>query len=160
MTVLNGQKANQTQFNSSFMSREEDTSTVGKVVLENSGSSTVSDAQLQINKNTRQSSSTESIAASGTVSTNTEKLDQVRPVQGDGAAVTTSGTPFGNSGGWPTGTIIRLVGKSDSNTVKIEHNDSDYGAMLNGDATLKKFFILELMWDNNALRWIERIRNF
>lgn len=160
MTVKNGQRANETNFNTSFMSREEDTSTIGKLGLEEANSSTISDAQLEINKNMRKGFSTESISASGTVQTNTENMDQVRRVQGDGAAVTLSSTPFGGAGGWPTGTIVRVIGQSDTNTVTIEHSDEDYGAMLNGNATLKQFFILELMWDNDALRWIERVRNF
>jgi hypothetical protein len=52
MTVKNGELADQTTFNTSFMSREEDTNTVGVVTLENAGSATIADAQQTINDNT------------------------------------------------------------------------------------------------------------
>lgn len=49
MTVANGDDANQTEFNTSFMSREEDTSTVGKVGLLEPGSTSMNDAQQLLN---------------------------------------------------------------------------------------------------------------
>lgn len=49
MSVSNGEIANQTTFNDAFMSRDSDTSTVGKVDLLNTGSATITDVQLVIN---------------------------------------------------------------------------------------------------------------
>lgn len=49
MSVTNGQKANQTTFNNAFMSRTVDTSTVGKLALNNSGSANIADAQKNLN---------------------------------------------------------------------------------------------------------------
>lgn len=50
MSVTNGQKANQTTFNNAFMSRTVDTSTTGKVALNNATTATIADAQKAINQ--------------------------------------------------------------------------------------------------------------
>lgn len=50
MTLVNGQLANQGTFNNAFVSRTTDTSTQGKVTLENSGSNTINDIQLYTNE--------------------------------------------------------------------------------------------------------------
>ena len=49
MTVQNGDLANQTEFNTSFMSREDDTSTVGKVDLLQADTTSIPDVQNFIN---------------------------------------------------------------------------------------------------------------
>ena len=53
MAVVNGQQANQTTFNTAFMSRTQDTSTVGKVDLENTdvaSGANIDNAQRELNK--------------------------------------------------------------------------------------------------------------
>lgn len=50
MTLVNGQLANQGTFNNAFVSRTTDTSTQGKVTLENAGSNTINDIQLYTNE--------------------------------------------------------------------------------------------------------------
>lgn len=52
MSVSNGQAGNASTFNNAFMSRTKDTSTTGKVALENSDTPAIADAQAQINQNT------------------------------------------------------------------------------------------------------------
>lgn len=49
MSVSNGQSANQTTFNNAFMSRTTDTSTTGKIDLEDSGSDSITDLQQVVN---------------------------------------------------------------------------------------------------------------
>lgn len=49
MGVANGDAANQVEFNSSFMSRETDTSTVGKIDLNNPSTASVTDIQKSLN---------------------------------------------------------------------------------------------------------------
>ena len=101
----------------------------------------------------------ENISASGTITSLTSGV-QYRPIQGAGGAVTTSGTPFGTSLEWQTGTTVILRGLSDTNTVTIANNDATDGVILNGDATLLEHYVLELVYDATAERWVERGRNF
>lgn len=101
----------------------------------------------------------ENISAGGEISSAVSGT-QYRPVAGTPGAVTASTTPFGTAISWVTGAIIVLRGTSDSLTVTIPHNDAAGGALLNGVATLEKDFILELVYDLAANRWIEKGRNF
>lgn len=100
----------------------------------------------------------ENIGAGGTITSLNQGI-QYRPVGGDGAARTASSTPFGTGGQWQTGTTIVLRGISNTNTLTIEHNDAQYGAILNGNQTLGLNDILELVYDADTERWIERGRN-
>ena len=102
---------------------------------------------------------TENISASGTITALTSG-QQYRPIAGDAGAQTASTTPFGTGADWETGTHIILRGTSNTNTVTIPHNDAANGALLNGAAVLQKDYILELIYDSTAGRWIERGRNF
>ncbi len=103
---------------------------------------------------------TESISSGGTISSATNKGFQLRRVQGNAGAQTASTTPFGSGGGWYDGTVIRLIGKHDTNTLTIVHNDAAKGAILNGDATLLSGYVLELQYLNTEDRWYEISRNF
>ena len=101
----------------------------------------------------------ENISASGTVSLSTTVMLQYRRITGNGAAVTASSTPLGTSD--PTdGTIVRLVGQSNTNTVTFTNNDAGSGFILNGPATLGQYNVLEMQYDSTADRWIEISRNF
>lgn len=98
---------------------------------------------------------TQSVGSGGTITSTTADGFQMRRVQGSGGAQTTSTTPFGADPGWTDGTVIRLVGQSDSNTLTVPHNDATDGAILNGDAILGAFAVLTLQWDDTAARWFE-----
>lgn len=98
------------------------------------------------------------VGAGGTINSLNQGI-QYRPVGGDGAARTASSTPFGTGGLWQTGTVIILRGTSNTNTLTIEHNDAQYGAILNGNQTLGLNDMLELVYDATTERWIERGRN-
>lgn len=100
----------------------------------------------------------ESISASGTI-TLLSAGNQMLRVVGDGGAVTASTTPFGTTP--PSdGTIIYLMGTSDTNTVTVTFNDSADGLYINGDAVLGKYHVLTLIYEENADRYIEISRNF
>ena len=103
--------------------------------------------------------SNENISASGSVTSSTTVGQQVRRVTGNGAAVTLSTTPFGSGGGWSHGLVIRLLGQSSTNTVKVVHNDAAKGAILNGDCDLGQHDVIELQYDSTADRWIEIARS-
>jgi len=101
----------------------------------------------------------ENISASGSITSSTSVQMQMRRITGNGAAVTTSTTPFGAGGGWTDGTIIKLIGGSLSNTVTVPHNDAAKGAILNGACELALYDSLELQYDSTADRWIETTRS-
>lgn len=103
---------------------------------------------------------TEDVAEGASITSSTSVSFQFRRVQGDSTPVTADTTPFGLAQGWTDGTIIRLVGQSDTNTVTIVNSDETDGAILNGTATLYKNNVLELQYDALADRWLETFRNF
>jgi hypothetical protein len=100
----------------------------------------------------------ELIDASGEISSEGQIGFQKRVVAGDAAAVTTSLTPFGNSG-WDNGTVITLYGSDAVNTVTIPFNDNDYGCCINGQMVLGDSQSITLQWDEPKLRWLEIGRN-
>jgi|GEM_PF-6448567 len=73
---------------------------------------------------------TQSITASGTITLDSAK-NQLLQVQGDGAAVSTSITPFGTTPP-SNGTEITVMGMHATNTVKLTYNDNDNGILMNG----------------------------
>lgn len=104
-------------------------------------------------------SSNENIGVGGTVTISLTNGLQYRIITGNGAAVTASTTPFGSSA--PTaGVVIRLRGGSDTNTVTITNNNAAKGCIMNGNAILGLYDIIEFQYDSTADRWIEVSRNF
>lgn len=102
--------------------------------------------------------STQSVGSGGTINSLNQGT-QYRPVAGSGGAQTASTTPFGTGGLWATGTKIILRGTDGTNTLTIQHNDAQYGAILNGNMTLGLNDILELIYDATSERWVETGRN-
>tara|TARA_Y100000114_G_scaffold44380_1_gene39952 strand:- start:185 stop:664 length:480 start_codon:yes stop_codon:yes gene_type:complete len=159
MSVQSNSPVTSSNVNSAFMSRTVDTSTVGVVSLENTGSSTVSNVQQLLNHLKWTVSTVQNVSASGTLTYSTTDLNQVLTVAGSGGAVSASNTPFGSSA--PTNaTTVRLIGTNDTNTVGFQYADVDYGILLNGDVSLGRGDVLELMWNTELNRWIEISRNF
>jgi hypothetical protein len=113
------------------------------------------------NSNAAVSSNT-SLAASGTITidTTTKSTHQVITVASAGGNVTLSTTPFGSTAPLKDGTIIRLIGTNDLNTITITSSDIAKGAVLNGNATLGKFNSLTLQYISSLDRYIEVSRNF
>ena len=101
---------------------------------------------------------TETISASGTVTTDIADLQQVRRVEGNAGAVIASTTPFGALS-WVDGTIVRLVGQHPDRTVTFTHNNISNGFYLNGDATLGQYDTLDVQWDDSSGYWIEIARS-
>lgn len=122
--------------------------------------SDIATINTDITNNTRTTYANEAIAAAGSITKDDDIFDQVRRVSGDGAATTAATTPFGSSADTTDGVLIILRGTDDTNTITVEHNDIQYGAILNGNATLGNYDQLELMYDSVAERWIEQKRNF
>lgn len=162
MSVSNGQDADEVTFNTSFISREVDSNTVGKVDLNNTDSASgdqITNIQKTINEVASKTYATQSIGASGTITLGTVKGMQYLRVAGSGGPQTASVTPFGTTP--PVdGALIEIVGTDDVNTLELVHNDAAHGCILNGSATLKKYYILALKYDSFLGRYIEIARNF
>lgn len=160
MTISANSPATSSNLNESFISKKSDSVTVGKVGLNslNSGEQ-ITNTQLEINTKTFKPYAEEQISSGNTIASSTTMGMQRRKIVSDGGLVTISSTPFGGVGGWADGLQIRLRGNSDSNTIKIVHNDSDYGCILNGDIILTKWAQITLEWDLAELRWYEISRN-
>lgn len=163
MSVSDGQNANASTFNTAFVSKTSDSTVTSKINLSSSDAASgddITDAQLAINQLTFKTYANEAISAGGEISSTTLKGLQARRVSGSGAARTASTTPFGSTGGWVDGTVIRLIGTDNSNTLSITSTDSAKGAVLNGSSvTLKKDDSLDLQYDSSRDRWIEVSRN-
>ena len=164
MSVTDGQRASAAILNQAFVSESSPSTVVEVITLADttvtSGES-IANVQKAINEITFDTVSTQSISAGGTINVTDYKGMQYRRIVGNSAAVTCSATPFGGSAhNIPDGTVIRLVGQDDVATVSITHNDANYGCILNGNVTLKKYDVLTLQWDSFLVRYIEVGRNF
>lgn len=161
MTVAYGSAVSSTNVNDAFVSKTANSTMVGVLDLnEASSGDRITNAQQEINNLKVTTNASATVAGSGTITVSTTQRVQYFRISGDGGAVSLSTTPFGTGGGWIDGTIIRLVGTSDTNTVSLDHNDSSNGAILNGDCTLAKYNMLTLIWDSELSRFIEAGRNF
>ena len=161
MTVANGSAVSSSNVNNAFVSKTANSTMVGILDLnESSSGDRVTNVQQEINNLKNNTNSSATVSSGGTIVVSTTQREQLFRVSGNGGAQSFSTTPFGTSGGFIDGTIVRLLGTHDTNTISLDFNDSDNGAILNGDCTLKKYNILTLMWDSTLSRWIELSRNF
>lgn len=150
--------------NSKFLGRSVDDETTGKLGLNDPDTATSGDAitntQLEINKAKPKVLADQDVPSLGELLSDNKAMTQIKRVQGDGAAIVTSSTPFGASPDLQDKTIFYIIGKSDTNTVTIEHNDITDGCLLNGDATLLNGYSLQLIWLADDDRFLELGRNF
>lgn len=162
MTVAYGSALTSTNVNNNLVSKTANSTMVGVLDLNEASSGTrVTNVQQEINNQKVSTNASAAIAGGGTITVSITQQMQYFRVSGSGGAQALSNTPFGTGGGWIDGTIVRLVGTSDTNTISLDHNDSaDYGAILNGDCTLKKYNMITLQWDSELVRFIEVGRNF
>lgn len=98
------------------------------------------------------------LTAGDTIAISTTSGQQVWEVQGNSAAVTLNAAPFGAT---PPGNggVIRLIGRSNTNTVTILRSDAADGCILNGDCTLGLGDYLEVQYLSSIDRYIETGRN-
>lgn len=160
MTVAYQSVVSSSNVNNAFVSKTSDSTMVGVLDLnESSSGDRITNAQLEINNLKNKTNASATVASGGTISVSITQREQYFRVSGSGGAQSLSTTPFG-SASWIDGTIVRLVGTSDTNTLSLDFNDADNGAVLNGDCTLGKYNMLTLIWDSEFNRWIEQSRNF
>ena len=160
MSVAFGSAVSSTNVNSAFVSKTTDSTPVGGLDLNNSGSGTrVTNVQQEINNLKNNVNAAVTIASGGTIAISTTQREQLHRVSGNGGAQTLSTTPFGTSA--PTdGTIIRVLCTSDTNTISLVNNDAANGAIVNGNCTLKKYNVVTFLYDASLSRYIEIARNF
>ena len=161
MSVSDGNIANQGTFNSSFLSREIDTDTIGKMGLLNVGSPTIADVQLELNKSIIVSSTVQTINAGGIITINSiNKIQKVR-VKSSGGTLILANAPFGGAGTWLDSTRIRIWGDDATNKCKILTQNIANGILFrDASVTLGLYDMVEVEWDNIALRFLEVGRNF
>ena len=161
MTVAYGSAVSSTNVNGAFVSKTANSTIVGVLDLnESSSGDRITNAQQEINNLKNKTNASATVASGGTITVSITQREQYFRVSGNGGAQALSTTPFGTGGNWTDGTIVRLCGTHDTNTLSLDNNDADNGAVLNGDVTLKKYNILTLIWDTELNRWIELGRNF
>ncbi len=182
MSVINGQPANATTFNNSFVSRSGSTDASGVVSFLNKTEATSdSDGAVRVSggmgiaKNLFVGGSINAANMMGIIKVyenqqisdgdillidNNQSI-QFRSVSGHIPEVGANILPFGsNLSGLSDGTIVILMGSNDVNAIKISFNDSRYGAYINGDAILKRGYILTLIWNATLERFFEIARSF
>ena len=160
MSITYGSAVSSANVNNAFVSKTADSTMIGVLDLnEASSGDRITNVQQEINNLKNSTNASATVSSGGTISVSTTERVQYYRVSGDGGAQSMSSTPFG-SASWIDGTIVRLVGTSDTNTLSLDNNDADNGAILNGDCTLGKYNVLTLIWDSEFNRWIELGRNF
>lgn len=182
MSVSNGQPANETTFNDAFPSRTDDSSVSGLFSFLNTTESTSPttgavklSGGLGVAKNLNvggvflasqisgsvKSYSAQTVSDDDAISYEASQSIQFRRVIGNAGNSSVNNLPFGAD---PTSlvdaAIFIVIGTDDTDTVTFSHNDAQYGAMLFGNATLKKGYILALIWDAIQERFFEITRNF
>jgi len=96
-----------------------------------------------------------SIVAATGIGVGADSVNEIRYVVGDGGAVDITANPKVEVGS-TDGQLLRLIGTSDTNTVKL---DNGTGLLLNGSCTLGDRGCLTLLWDNGQSVWMEISRN-
>ena len=104
------------------------------------------------------STTNQTLGAGATIALSAGIMFHIVHVVGSGA-VTLSTTPFGTTP-VPDGTTIKIVGTSDTNTVKFTHNDSAGGCILNGPCILEKYMVTEFIYNLALSRYIQCSKNF
>jgi hypothetical protein len=157
MSVSDGQAVNAAITNAAFISRTVNSSTVANIQLLASGLEPVTNLQSSVNASRKIERATQTITGGGVI----EYLEGIGfqniPIQsGSGevltAAIALSGVPM-------AGMMIKLIGLSDTNYVKLVSNDTDEGLILNGDCLLLRFTTITLEYWSGLDRWVEVCRN-
>lgn len=146
--------------NSTFLDKTQDDATIGKLDLNNSDSESgnpIINVQSRLNSVTPVVNATIVLGGGDQIALSESYYQYIRIVS-DGGTVFLNSLPFSSQ---PLdGSIIYLVGTDDTNDVTIEFNDSQFGAYINGDATLKRGYVLTLAYDAVLERYLEISRNF
>lgn len=143
------------------MDRTVDTDTQGRLSLIDTvnaeSGDTISNVQQRVNENTIKQNASQVLLASESMTLDVIHKLQYFRIAGNAAPVTLT-TPFINTP--KDGTRIYIVGTDDTNTVTLSVEDVAGGLYINGDATLKRGYMLQLIFDAELNRYFEIGRNF
>jgi len=160
--VTNGSPVNASNTNSAYIIKNADDQTPSKLGLVNTDTEsgpTFTNAQKEINNKTYAPVNL-TISGGGIITIIDQLVLQTKRVTSNGGAVTVLSTPFGTSSTqWVDGMEVRVMGESDTDSVKIEFSDEDHGAIINGPITLNEGIVITLQWHATKVRWIEVSRN-
>ena len=119
MTVAYGSAVSSANVNGAFVSKTADSTMVGVLDLnEASSGDRITNVQQEINNLKNNTNASATVSSGGTITVSTTERVQYYRVSGQGGAQSMSSTPFG-AASWTDGTIVRLVGTSDTNTICI-----------------------------------------
>jgi len=161
MPIQFGSRLRSAIANATFFDKTQDDTTVGKLNMANTDTASgdpVNNAQREINISKALVSPATTLGNAAQIATNELSRLQVYRVAGDSAPVVLNTIVFSSQ---PIdGAEIIIIGQDDTNTVTINFNDSQNGQYINGNATLKRGYVLRLIWDSGLERFIEIGRNF
>jgi hypothetical protein len=163
MTVANGQLANAPTFNTSFLSREEDSNTVGKIDLDNTDPESgpaVENVQLQLNLALPTAPVIDAISPGGALTLDEFSMYERRRVRGAAGAITMADLAFG-TGPFRDGKRIRLMGYHATQTVRLDDSSGDTdGIKINGGSVVLALHdIAEFDYDLDNRLWVLAVRN-
>jgi hypothetical protein len=164
MPIILNSKLKSEVVNATFLDKTIDGETVGKLCLNEtlsgvSGSKVVN-TQLEINKSRKVVFAEQTKLDSGTITLDDASTRQEVRLSGSGSAITMNALPFSAVKVVVDGAEIMLVGHDTTNTVTFNHNDVQFGLLLNGNATLELGFTIILNYNDELERYIEVGRNF
>jgi len=163
MPIVFKSKLDSAVANATWLDKTQNDSTVGIIELANTdltSGNTVANPQREINISKKVIFGEAAKLDGDQLSPDTFSTRQEFRLIGNGAPVTLNSLPFGASEVVTDGSELILVGHDDTLTVRIDHNDSQYGCMLNGDAILKRGYMIKLIYNDELERYIEETRNF
>jgi hypothetical protein len=157
MSVSNGQPVNQDITNAAFVSRTANTSASGIITLNNSGLEEIVNLQLSVLRAGRIERALQTISTLDVIEFLPNYGSQLIPLQSGGgeeirSELVSGGDAFGSQ-------EVTLIGRSDTNYLKLTSEDALNGLLLNGDCELKLHVTLTLVYFENINRWVEKCRN-
>lgn len=164
MPIIFNSKLSSTVANATFLDKTVDDTTIGILDLNettsgNSGDQ-VTNTQRQININKKVIFGESTKSNGDTITLDALSRNQEVRVIGNAASIVMNVLPFSGVQVVLDGTEIMIVGHSDTDTVSFSLNDVDYGLYINGTATLKRGYILNLIYNDELKRYFEVSRNF
>lgn len=177
MSINNGQLATQEVFNNSFLSKLSGGIVKGKVDLRENGKTEVNGLQdvvlgllsdvagllndVENYQGGFKVVTRADLVADDALTVQSEERLVLFKISGDTENIDLNVVPFGNNESFfSDGQVIRLYGTSDTNYVKLLHNNQDYGCLLNGaSVVLTTGLFVELMYDSTLKRFVEMKRS-
>lgn len=158
MAVVDGQKVNAEVTNAAYLSRTDNSDTVGRIDLKDDASIVsgpfITNIQRELNF-ARKVRTSPLIAADGQITSQDFIGTQIFSIKSTGGAVNMSATVPIITTSPVIGQEIIIIGLSNTDTVRLTNVDAVDGVLLNGEITFKLGTLLRLIYEGNVQRWIE-----